>query len=173
MSADKGKFGEMRVLRLLTRVVDAHGGRQYDVTRHTNTNTPDSGADLVLEHPDGFLSHLQSIGQDSPSSTSNLDNAPTVKTRIDVKNTNSTIGPEIVKKFAGDVRRNPDCKGHILMGGKNLSELAAIDFKNIQEAQKEVGKTVMYVPNSGIATLEAHYEALPAPRGNEEDNSTS
>jgi hypothetical protein len=46
MSGNKGKNGEMRVLRLLTHIVEAV--ENCDITRHTNTNTADGGADLIL-----------------------------------------------------------------------------------------------------------------------------
>lgn len=47
MSKNKGKDGEMRVLKLLAdvAVTDDKG----EVLRLTGTNTPDRGGDLVLE----------------------------------------------------------------------------------------------------------------------------
>ncbi|MCK6774658.1 hypothetical protein EKS39_04505 [Enterobacter roggenkampii] len=160
MSTNKGKDGEMRVLRLLTHIVEAE--ENCDVTRHTNTNTADGGADLILEHPQSLLSHLGSIasGEDN-NKLPDLNDVQKVKTRIDVKTTESKLGPDVVKKFAGDIRRNPDCDGHILMGGTDLSAQASSDFKEIQDAQAEVGKTVVYISNSGIENLEQHYTTLP------------
>jgi len=46
------------------------------------------------------------------------------------------------------------------MGGKALSPQAETEFKIIQEAQAEAGKEVVYIPNSGVNNLEAHYRAL-------------
>ncbi len=160
MSTNKGKNGEMRALRLLSHIVETE--ENCDVTRHTNTHTADGGADLVLEHPQGLLPHLGNIadGEDS-SQPPDLSDAPKVKTRIDVKTTESKLGPDTVKKFAGDIRRNPDCDGHVLMGGVALSGQGEADFKEIQEAQAEVGKTVVYISNTGIDNLEQHYTALP------------
>ncbi|HBV2564901.1 TPA: hypothetical protein MDV13_000289 [Klebsiella pneumoniae] len=168
MSTNKGKDGEMRVLRLITHIVQKE--ENCDVTRHTNTNTADSGADLVLEHPHGFLPHLGSIasGEDN-NQLPDLSDAKKVKTRIDVKTTESKLGPDVVKKFAGDIRRNPDCDGHVLMGGIDLSDQAKSDFKEIQDTQAEVGKTVVYIPNSGIENLEQHYTALPKSSSGDED----
>lgn len=162
MSTNKGKDGEMRVLRLLTHVVESE--EDCDITRHTNTNTADGGADLVFEHPRELLSRMENIANDvEKQEASQPIDTPRVKTRIDVKTINGKISPDTVDKFAGDVRRNPDCYGHVLMGGTDLSPLAKVKFNEIQKAQSEVGKYVTYISNSGIELLEKHYEALPAP----------
>lgn len=65
MSTNKGKDGEMRVLRQLSHIVEAE--ENCNVTRHTNTNTADGGAELILEHPQSFLPHQRSIasGEDN------------------------------------------------------------------------------------------------------------
>lgn len=160
MSTNKGKDGEMRALRLLSYIVEAE--ENCDLTRHTNTNTADGGADLILEHPQGLLPHLSSIASgEGNNQPPDLSDAQKVKTRIDVKTTESKLGPDIVKKFAGDIRRNPDCDGHVLMEGAALSNQAESNFKEIQDAQAEVGETVVYIPNTGIENLEQHYTALP------------
>lgn len=159
MSDNKGKDGEMRVLRVLSHIVEAVDN--CDVTRHTNTNTADGGADLVLEHPKGLLSHLEQVAAGTPDlQTPDLQEAPRVKTRIDVKTTDNKISPDTVIKFGGDIRRNPDCAGHVLMGGKALSPQAEAEFKIIQEAHAEAGREVVYIPNSGVNNLETHYRAL-------------
>ncbi|WIG80221.1 hypothetical protein KFZ68_08795 [Photobacterium damselae] len=169
MSTNKGKDGEMRVLRLLSHIVETE--ENCDVTRHTNTNTADGGADLVLEHPQGLLLHLGNVAIGGDQQLPDLSEAPRVKTRIDVKTTESKLSPDTVKKFAGDIRRNPDCDGHVLMGGSALSNQAQSDFQDIQDAQAEVGKTVVYIPNAGIENLEQHYTALPD-NSNDDDEQT-
>ena len=159
MSGNKGKDGEMRVLRLLSYIVEANDN--CDVTRHTNTNTADGGADLILEHQKNLLPHLSEIALgNSEDQILDLQNTDRVKTRIDVKTTESKISPDTVKKFAGDIRRNPDCEGHVLMGGSMLSTKSKLDFKEIQKAQAEVGKTVVYISNNGVEFLENHYQTL-------------
>ena len=95
-------------------------------------------------------------------------NSPTVKTRIDVKATNGVISPDTVDKFVGDIRKNPDCKGHALVGGSRMSKGAKEKFETAQEAAKEDGKFVIYIPNIGLQNLENHYEALPSPSDSEE-----
>lgn len=160
MSSNKGKDGEMRVLRLTSHIVESH--ENCDVTRHTNTNTADGGADLILEHPKGLLPHLDEVaGGNINHQCSDLEGKPREKTRVDVKTTKNKISPDTVKKFAGDIRRNPDCNGHVLMGGRELSPKANSDFEEIKQAQEEKGKTVIYVPNSGIDNLEICYKSLP------------
>ncbi|HFK4656429.1 TPA: hypothetical protein ACG0PD_004657 [Escherichia coli] len=168
MSTNKGKDGEMRVLRLLSRIAEIE--ENCDVIRHTNTNTADGGADLILEHPQGLLPYLEGIanGEDN-NQLPDLSDAKNVKTRIDVKTTENKLGPDIVKKFAGDIRRNPDCDGHVLMGGSDLSNQAKSDFKEIQDAQAEVGKTVVYIPNSGVKNLKKHYTVLPNSSSGDDD----
>lgn len=159
MSSNKGKDGEMRALRMLSYIVESE--ENCDVTRHTNTNTADGGADLVLEHAKGLLPHLHSIASgDTSSEHPDLTGAERVKTRVDVKTTDSKISPDTVIKFGGDIRRNPDCDGHVLMGGASLSKQASSDFTELQKAYEEVGKTVVYIPNSGISNLEHHYSGL-------------
>lgn len=147
-------------IRLLSHIVETE--KNCDITRYTNTNTADGGADLVLEHPQGLLPHLEDIAASGKNQQSaELSNDQKVKTRIDVKTTESKLSPDTVKKSAGDIRRNPDCVGHVLMGGSALSNQAKSDFNEIQEAQREVGKIVVYIPNAGIKNLEHHYRALP------------
>lgn len=162
MSSNKGKDGEMRVAKLLCEVSIKE--EKCDFTRPTNTNTADGGADLVLEHPEGFEEKLMSIssGESSSETEANSD-AATVKTRIDVKATDGVISPDTVDKFIGDIRKNPDCKGHALVGGERMSKRANKKFEEAQEAAQEDGKFIAYIPNSGLQNLENHYESLPAP----------
>lgn len=168
MRRNKGKDGEMRVAKLLCEVSIKED--RCDFTRPTNTNTADGGADLVLEHPDGFEEKLIDIssGDNIAEVPSNPD-TPTVKTRIDVKATDGVISPDIVDKFVGDTRKNPDCKGHVLVGGKRMSKRAKENFETAQEDAQEDGRFLAYIPNSGLKNLESHYESLPAPNEPTED----
>lgn len=166
MSSNKGKDGEMRVAKLLCEVSIKE--EKCDFTRPTNTNTADGGADLVLEHPDGFEQKL--IGISSGGGTTEEETAPdssTVKTRIDVKTTDGAISPDTVDKFIGDIRKNPDCKGHVLVGGSRMSKGAQKKFEAGKESAQEDGKFVAYIPNEGLQNLENHYTALPNPNESE------
>jgi hypothetical protein len=42
----------------------------------------------------------------------------------------------------------------------NLRAKSEFDFKEIQKAQAEVGKTVVYISNNGVEYLENHYHTL-------------
>ncbi|WP_422139219.1 hypothetical protein [Endozoicomonas sp. ALC020] len=160
MSKNKGKDGEMRVLITLANIVKTE--EDCDVTRHTNTNTADGGADLVLEHPEGLLSYLHRVAAgDENLQSPDLSRAPREKTRIDVKTTDRKLSPDTIVKFAGDIKRNPDCNGHVLMGGSGLSNKAKSDLEEIKTAYEEVGKTVLYISNKGTENLEHHYGLLP------------
>lgn len=92
-----------------------------DVARHTNTNTADGGADLVLEHPKGLLSHLEQVAAGTPDlQTPDFQESPRVKARIDVKTTDSKISPDTVIKFGGDIRRMPRLFGTCANGRKSV-----------------------------------------------------
>lgn len=39
-----------------------------------------------------------------------------------LKTLDSKLGKDTVIKFGGDVRKNPDCKNHVLLGGKALTK---------------------------------------------------
>ncbi|MCG6308492.1 hypothetical protein K6U49_07670 [Vibrio alginolyticus] len=199
---NKGRVGETRVIRVITDIMDVEGN--VDFTRHTNTNTADGGADIVLEHPEGFIDTLLEIAepqktessdsnnedkdttqnkestnsitaedklQSTPSSDSdkpvadknkpesqpesNKTKSTTEKTRIDVKNTDSKLGKDTVIKFGGDVRKNPDCKNHVLLGGKALTKGAQDELTSLQEAYSKDGKKLCMLPTMGYQTLKA------------------
>lgn len=207
---NKGRVGETRVIRVITDIMDVEGN--VDFTRHTNTNTADGGADIVLEHPEGFIDTLLEIAepqktessdsnnedkdttqnkeptssiaaedklQSTPSSDSdkpvadinksesqpesNKTKSTTEKTRIDVKNTDSKLGKDTVIKFGGDVRKNPDCKNHVLLGGKALTKGAQDELTSLQEAYSKDGKKIVHVTNNGLSNIESHYKALNSP----------
>ncbi|EPC1883893.1 hypothetical protein ACRXLJ_001842 [Vibrio cholerae] len=208
---NKGRAGETRVIRVITDIMDVEGN--VDFTRHTNTNTADGGADIVLEHPEGFIDTLLEIAepqktessdsnnedidttqnkeptnsitpaedklQSTPSSDSvkpvadinkpesqpesNKTKSTTEKTRIDVKNTDSKLGKDTVIKFGGDVRKNPDCKNHVLLGGKALTKGAQDELTSLQEAYSKDGKKIVYITNNGLSNIESHYKALNSP----------
>lgn len=211
---NKGRSGETRVIRVVTDIMDVEGN--VDFTRHTNTNTADGGADVVLEHPEGFIDKLLEIaepgktepsdsnekaegtkGSDKPTNsttpaeeklqrTPDCDNSKVVsdmsklelqsesekikskteKTRIDVKNTSSKIGKDTVIKFGGDVRKNPDCRNHVLLGGEALTKGAKNELIALQEAHSKSGKKIEYITNNGLSKIESHYKALNAPESN-------
>jgi len=171
MSSNKGKDGEMRVAILLSNISIAEEG--CDFTRPTNTNTADGGADLVFEHPDGFTDSLVNIGNDSQKVTDIKISEKIVKIRIDVKTTDKKLSLDTVIKFGGDIRKNPDCQGHMLVGGKSLTRGAQKKFEEIKNAVSEEGKNVNYIPNNGLNKIENHYNSLPKPVNLHDNNETN
>lgn len=174
MSKNKGKDGEMAVVKLVADISIIEDG--CDFTRQTTTNTADRGADLVLEHPDGYLQKLKMIadGQEVTPALNSTEKTPrTVKTRIDVKATNKKLQKETVIKFAGDIRKNPDCKGHVLMGGQALTTPAQEQFDIIQKTAAEDGTDVMYIPNQGVKVLRRHFSRQVALQESTDDEGES
>lgn len=174
---NKGRIGETRAIRVITDIMDVEGN--VDFTRHTNTNTADGGADIVLEHPKGFTDKLEKIANqpDTESTIPSSDNLQTTipintalfevknnteKTRIDVKNTDGKLGKDTVIKFGGDIRKNPDCKNHILLGGRDLTKGAKDELNILQKAHAESGKKIIHITNTGLTKIESHYKSLNA-----------
>ena len=156
MSSNKGKDGEMKVARILTYIGESENN--IDFTRHTITNMPDMGADMILTHPDDFLPKLKQISEGVPSSELVESTSPNqAKSRIDVKATSNKIHVDVVKKFVSDIRKHPDCQGHILMGGKDMSGPAKKEFQHAQKVFSEENKTLMHINNDGSERIEKHY----------------
>ena len=103
------------------------------------------------------------INKSESQSESNKTKSTTEKTRIDVKNTDSKLGKDTVIKFGGDVRKNPDCKNHVLLGGKALTKGAQDELTSLQEAYSKDGKKIVHVTNNGLSNIESHYKALNSP----------
>ena len=167
MATNKGKKGETRLIRLVCDIMDAEAST--DFTRHTNTNTADGGADIVLEHPREYydrLLYVASVESRSEPRTSNL--SVRVKTRIDNKNYNGKIDEVVVNKFGGDIRKNPDCEGHLLAGGEGLTRGGKIALKNLQSAHPK--KRIDYMNESELKKIESHYQSLPEPEQSDKDD---
>lgn len=159
MSSNKGKDGEMRAIRLVTYIGESEEG--VDFTRPTTTNTPDMGADIVIEHPENYLQKMLKIASgDQPK---NSDGAPIgniSKSRVDVKATDRKLQKDTVIKFVSDIRKHPDCKGQILMGGSGLTGPAQREFSAAQEIFSGDGKSLIYFNNEQTQRLEKHYRLL-------------
>lgn len=164
MGENKGKKGEMALVITLATVVshEEDKGHRCDITRHTNTNTADSGADVVLESPKTVVDNLFEIAKGSASSNNVTHNQLAVKedkiikTRFDNKNTESKLGVDTVREFVADVRKNPDCTGHVLTGGSGLTAGAKKEIKAAQEAYGDK-KLIGHINNEGIKNINANY----------------
>lgn len=117
------------------------------------------GADLILTHPDDFLPKINQIAEGKSSSElTESTSTKSAKSRIDVKTTNNKIQKDIVQKFVSDIRKHPDCQGHILLGGKEMTGPAKKIFYQAQEAFSENRKTLMYINNEGVNRIKEHYQ---------------
>ncbi|AZR59457.1 hypothetical protein [Eikenella corrodens] len=56
------------------------------------------------------------------SPTKKNDESNRMKTRIDVKNENNKITKPVAEKFIADIKKHPDCKGHLLLGDNVLTK---------------------------------------------------
>jgi hypothetical protein len=169
MSSNKGKDGEMKAIRLATYIAESEEG--VDLIRHTTTNTADMGADMILTHHDDLLPKMKQIAEGEPSSERvESTSMKSARSRFDVKTTNNKLQKDTVKKFVSDTRKHPDCQGHILMGGKDMTGPARKEFHQAQEAFSENGKTLMYINNDGFKGLYEHYRGLIENSGGCEQN---
>ena len=160
MSSNKGKDGEMRVVKVLASVGQLEEG--VDFTRPSTTNTADMGADLYLFHPSGFLDKFANIANgNAPNQLAPIEQKSGIKssqkTRIDVKATSNKIHAQTVRKFISDTHKHPDCTGHLLVGGAELSKTARQEFDEARVSFGKHGKKLDYIKNDGIINLEKHY----------------
>lgn len=160
MSSNKGKDGELQALILIANIGIVKDG--VDVTRPTTTNTADQGADLFITHSPGFLNEFAEVaGSTLPSNQiapANKESSAPEKSRVDVKTTANKLQKDTVEKFIGDCHNHPTCRGHILMGGSDLTGPAKREFEAAQNRFSASGKTLLYVKNDGVHKLEAHYK---------------
>ena len=172
MSTNKGKDGEMRVIKIVADIAIKEEG--FDFTRHTITNESDMGADLMLKSSQQSFNRMIQVAEGVEESMDGCDtelSKKTITSRIDVKATQSKLQTDTVEKFASDVHKHPKCTGHILMGGSNLTGPAQRTFNQYQKEFKQNGKILVYIPNEGISRLESEY-AKPitlAQKDNEND----
>lgn len=152
MASNKGKKGEMKALELISKMGQIDDS-PVDVTRPTTTNVPDLGLDLGLYHTELHFEEILKIARAEQSTFSNpaSDNSRKMQTRIDVKHEdNKTTKPQM-SKFISDIKKHPDCKGHILMGNYGLTAGAEQVLKEALENFPE--QKIAYISNDGIKNL--------------------
>ena len=159
MSNNKGKDAELDALILLSNIGKAKNN--VDVTRPSVTNSADLGVDMTLHHPKEFLDEIAKNSnaiyyKGHEQNKKNTENKQMV-TRFDIKNTNNKLQKPLVEKFLGDVKKNPDCEGHVLMGGKGLTGPAKKVLDSSGESLSQAGKSIMYIDNDGVGKLKKKY----------------
>lgn len=162
MSSNKGKDGEMNAL--ITFATVAKNEENFDLTRPTTTNTPDMGADIILEHEEKFIENTMiplSTGE-VPNTAQNTINkkSKTEKTRIDIKTTKKKLSKDTVEKFISDTRKHPDCTNHMLIGGQDLTLPAKKRLDKANEDLKEDNKKLYYLNNNEMKNINDHYKKL-------------
>lgn len=162
MSSNKGKDGEMNAIIAFATV--AKNEDNFDFTKPTTTNTPDMGADIILEHNENFIENTMiPLSQEKKpiTNTKTLDKKPkTVKSRIDIKNTERKISKDTVEKHISDVRKHPDCTNHLLIGGKGLTSPAKKRLDNANQDFSENGKKLYYINQNEMENIHNHYKKI-------------
>ena len=163
MSSNKGKDGEMDALISFATIAKSED--KFDLTRPTTTNTPDMGADIILEHEEDYIENtmIPLSQEETPTikkSSELATKSKTAKTRIDIKTTEKKLQKDTVEKFIADTRKHPDCKNHMLIGGKDLTSPAKklLNETNI-ELEKD-NKKLFYINNNGMKNIDSHYKKL-------------
>ncbi len=172
MSSNKGKDGEMRVIKIIADIAIQEEG--FDFTRPTITNESDMGADLMIRSSQQSLNRILHIAAGTVQSTNECSterSKKAIESRVDVKTTQSKLQTDTIEKFVADVHKHPKSTGHILMGGSNLTAPAQRKFDQYQAEFKQKGKILGYISNDGISRLESGYANLVslAPKENEVD----
>ena len=110
MSSNKGKDGEMRVIKIVADIAIQEEG--LDFTRHTITNESDMGADLIIKSTPQSLNRMLQVAAGILKSTDEYNterSKKTIDSRVDVKTTQSKLQTDTIEKFASDVHKHPKC----------------------------------------------------------------
>ena len=163
MSSNKGKDGEMDALISFATI--AKNEDKFDLTRPTPTNTPDMGADIILEHEENYIENkMIPLSQEKTPTANKIKTSSikpkTAKTRIDIKTTDKKLQKDTVEKFIADVRKHPDCKNHMLIGGKDLTSPAKKLLTETNVALEKDNKKLYYINNNGMKNINNHYKKL-------------
>jgi hypothetical protein len=100
MSSNKGKDGEMRVIKIVADI--AIQEEDFDFTRPTITNESDMGADLLIKSsPQSIKRMLQVAAGVVPfMNEGNMEQTKKlIESRVDVKTTPNKLQTDIVEKF--------------------------------------------------------------------------
>jgi hypothetical protein len=158
MSSNKGKDGEMRVIKIVADIAIQEEG--FDFTRPTITNESDMGADLMIRSSQQSLNRMLHIAAGTVQSTNECTterSKKAIESRVDVKTTQSKLQTDTIEKFVADVHKHPKSTGHILMGGSSLTAPAQRKFDQYQAEFEQKGKILAYISNDGISRLESGY----------------
>lgn len=120
MSSNRGKDEELRATKSLCDIATVE--EKCDITRHTTTNTPDLGADLVFHCPSDTGEKFSEIAKTGGSSKELTGHSSRV--RIDVKARTGKIQKDDAEKLVDDIKKHPQTNEHWLIGGSGLTKPA-------------------------------------------------
>ncbi|MFQ2462401.1 hypothetical protein QUC30_11820 [Aeromonas caviae] len=165
MSNNQGKDGEMIFGVIVSSIGHSEDG--FDYTRHSVTNSADLGSDFVIHSRDTTFEKIDQIAQGTyqPQQTAiTSEHSPVspsqgrrVATRVDCK-TSPQITLSTVKKFCGDILKNPTMTNHVLAGGDRMMPAAAKEWQQQVDAHSVDGINLYYWSNQSIFNLSNHYE---------------
>ncbi|EPD9022669.1 hypothetical protein ACSFL6_001342 [Escherichia coli] len=165
MSNNQGKDGEM-IFGVIVNSI-GHSEDDVDYTRYSVTNSADLGSDFVIYSTETAFEKINQIAQGtyqpqltfpvSEPSTASPPRGKRIATRVDCK-TSPRITKSTVKKFCGDILKNPTMTNHVLAGGDRMMPAAEKEWEKQVEAHAVDGINLYYWPNQSIVNLSNHYE---------------
>lgn len=147
MGKNKGKIGEAKTARTLTKIAEIED--TVDFTKPSFTNAPDNGVDFELKAPHNIAEKLNGIIKENPK-IPNLSNADII-IRIDNKDYEGKIGKPVADKFVKDVDKNPGYAEHWMTGGGGLT-------KGANEAFEKSDGVVRYYSQENIEKIDNYYQ---------------
>lgn len=165
MSNNQGKDGEMIFGVIVNSIGHSEDGVDY--TRHSVTNSADLGSDFVIYSTEKTFEKIDQIAQGTyqPQLALSASEPPPaspskgkrIATRVDCK-TSPQITLSTVKKFSGDILKNPTMTNHVLAGGDRMMPAAEKEWQRQVEAHAVDGINLYYWSNQSIFNLSNHYE---------------
>lgn len=147
MGKNKGKIGEARTARILTKISEVE--ETVDFTKPSFTNAPDNGVDFELKAPHNIAEKLDGIIEENPK-IANLSNH-NIHIRIDNKDYNGKISKPVVDKFLKDIDKNPEYAEHWLAGGSELT-------KGAKETFEKSNSVIRYYSKSNMNKIDNYYQ---------------
>lgn len=150
--SDLGKKGEMKAIELIAKM-GQRDNSHVDLVRYTITNAPDNGHDIGVHHTSNHFDEMLAVSRGELTQFSNPkdDSSEKIKTRIDVKNENNKVTKPVAEKFVSDIKKHPDCQGHLLVGNNGLTKGAEQIL--FEAAQSYPDKKIGYISNAGLNNL--------------------
>ncbi|WP_069786715.1 hypothetical protein [Pseudomonas salomonii] len=141
----KGKKGEGRAAEahaLLQQTLE-----EYEFTKPTRTNTPESGVDFMVYTTKKELQHVANSSLQRVEFEALPDGE--VVLRQDHKQSKHKISKATAKKFVDDIQSNKKVDGHLLTGGQGLTSGAADEIQSARDS----GHSVTYLSDADLTLI--------------------